>query len=156
MAQVKAALATAAATPFWSDQPTITLPANLIDAIAWEESGWQSTIIACDGGLGTMQMMPDTAIWMNQRFGTNLDVNTLSGNTMLGAEYLEWLVRYFGDYAYNSDYSLSNQDLLNDVIAAYNVGPAAVDPTQGTAGIPNWQYVDNVEALMTNCPCLSY
>ncbi|HEY7358551.1 MAG TPA: lytic transglycosylase domain-containing protein, partial [Ktedonobacterales bacterium] len=76
MAQVKAALATAAATSFWSDQPSITLPANLIDAIAWEESGWQSTIIACDGGIGTMQIMPDTATWMNNRFGTSFNVNT--------------------------------------------------------------------------------
>ena len=65
-------------------------------------------------------------------------------------------MRYFGDYAYNSDYSLSNQDLLNDVIAAYNAGPGAIDPTAGDAGIPNWQYVNNVEALMTSCPCLSY
>ena len=156
MAQVKAALAAAAATPFWSVQPSITLPPNLIDAIAWEESGWQSTIIACDGGIGTMQIMPATATWMNNRFGTNFNVNTLSGNTMLGAEYLEWLVRYFGDYAYSGNYSLSNQDLLNDVIAAYNVGPGAVDPTAGPSGIPNWQYVNNVEALMTTCPCLSY
>ena len=156
MAQVKAALAAAAGTPFWSDQPSIKLPPNLIDAIAWEESGWQSTIIACDGGIGTMQILPDTATWMNNRFGTNFNVNTLSGNPMLGAEYLEWLVRYFGDYAYGGNYSLSNQDLLNDVIAAYNVGPGAVDPTAGSSGIPNWQYVNNVEALMTNCPCLSY
>ena len=136
MSQVKAALAAAAGTPFWTDQPSITLPTSLIEAIAWQESGWQSTIIACDGGLGTMQIMPATATWMNIRFGTNLNVNTLSGNTMLGAEYLEWLVRYFGDYAYNSDYNLSNQDLLNDVIAAYNAGPGAIDPTAGDAGIP--------------------
>jgi hypothetical protein len=155
MAQVKAALAASAGTPFWSDQPSITLPAPLLEALAWEESGWQSTIIACDGGIGTMQMMPDTATWMNQRFGTNWNVNTLSGNTNLGAEYVEWLVRYFGDVYYNGSYDLSNQDLLNDVIAAYNVGPGAIDPTAGDAGIPNWRYVDNVEALMTSCPCLS-
>ena len=156
MAQVKAALAASAGTPFWSDQPSIILPAPLLDALAWEESGWQSTIIACDGGIGTMQMMPATATWMNQRFGTNWDVNTLSGNTNLGAEYVEWLVRYFGDVYYNGSYDLSNQDLLNDIIAAYNAGPAAIDPTAGTVGIPNWQYVNNVEALMTSCPCLSF
>jgi soluble lytic murein transglycosylase-like protein len=156
MAQVKSALAASAGTPFWSDQPSIILPAPLLDALAWEESGWQSTIIACDGGIGTMQIMPATATWMNQRFGTNWNVNTLSGNTNLGAEYVEWLVRYFGDVYYNGNYSLSNQDLLNDIIAAYNAGPAAIDPTTGPAGIPNWQYVNNVEALMTSCPCLSF
>ncbi len=156
MPDVKSALATAASQSFWSDQPSITLPANLMDAIAWQESGWQSTIVACDGGIGLMQIMPDTATWMNTRFGTNFNVNTTTGNAMLGAEYLEWLVRYFGDYAYGGNYSLSNQDLLNDVVAAYNAGPAAIDPTAGPDGIPNWRYVNNVEALMTSCPCLSY
>ena len=29
------------------------------------------------------------------------------------------------------------------------------DPTKGKAGIPNQRYVDNVEALMNNCPCLA-
>ena len=57
---------------------------------------------------------------------------------------------------HNGSYDLSNQDLLNDIIAAYNVGPGAIGPTAGTAGIPNWQYVNNVEALMTSCPCLSF
>jgi len=66
MADVKAALTKAAGTPYWStvrnkpegysgDGSEITVPVNLMKAVAWQESGWQSTIIACDGGIGTMQ-----------------------------------------------------------------------------------------------------
>jgi soluble lytic murein transglycosylase-like protein len=156
-AAVAAALDTAAAHVFWyTSAPSITVPRNLMRAFAWQESGWQSNILACDGGIGTMQIMPNTAIQVNNRFGTSYDVHTLSGNTMLGAGYLEWLIKYLGDLYFQSVYDLSNQALLDSVVSAYNVGPGAVDPTKGAAGIPNPQYVRNVEALMTNCACQSY
>jgi hypothetical protein len=155
-ATVGAALDTAAAHVFWfKSAPSITVPRNLMRAFAWQESGWQDTILACDGGIGTMQIMPATATQVNNRFLTNFDVHTLSGNTMLGAAYIEWLVKYLGDLYFQSVYDLSNQALLDSVVAAYNVGPGAVDPTKGPAGIPNHQYVNNVEALMTNCTCQS-
>lgn len=67
----------------------VSLPPRLIKAVAEQESGWQSAIIACDGGIGTMQVMPATADWMNQRFGVSHDVHTLSGNTMLGSALLQ-------------------------------------------------------------------
>jgi hypothetical protein len=89
MSDVRATLDAAAAKQFWPvSAPSIRLPANLLYAVAWQESGWQSTILACDGGIGTMQVMPDTATWMNQRFGTSYDVQTLTGNVMIGGEYL--------------------------------------------------------------------
>jgi hypothetical protein len=159
-AAVRSALDTAAGTHFWATSaPSISVPVNLMHAVAWQESGWQSTILACDGGIGTMQVMPATADWMNQRFGTSYDVHTLSGNTMLGAEYLEWLVKYFGDVYFQGSYDLSvpavpdGVSLLDSVVSAYNYGAGAVDPTKGRAGIPNWWYVDDVEALTANCPC---
>jgi hypothetical protein len=154
---VAAALDTAAAHAFWhTSAPSIVVPRNLMRAFAWQESGWQSTIVACDGGIGTMQIMPATATQVNNRFGTSYDVHTLSGNTMLGAAYIEWLIKYLGDLYFQGVYDLSNQALLDSVVAAYNVGPGAVDPTQGAAGIPNPQYVRNVEALMTTCACQGY
>ena len=103
--------------------------------------------------------MPATASWMNQRFGTSYDYRTLTGNTMIGAEYLEWLVKYFGDVYYQGSYDLTvpavpgGVSLLDAVVSAYNYGAGAVDPTKGRGGVPNWWYVDDVEALMTNCPC---
>jgi soluble lytic murein transglycosylase-like protein len=180
MADVKAALTTAANRAWWvgarkpqgytGDGSEITVPVNLIKAVAWQESGWQSTIIACDGGIGTMQVMPGTATWMNDRFGTSHDVDTLAGNTALGAEYLEWLIMYFGLYYFGSfDLDVTapvgangaTMRLLDVVVAGYNVGPGAVevivdDPGTDYLKIPNQRYVDNVVALMSNCVCLSY
>jgi len=152
--------------------PTITVPANLMKAVAWQESGWQSTIIACDGGIGTMQVMPGTAEFVNNRFGTDYNVNTLAGNTALGAAYLEWLTMYFGLY-YFGDFALTatapvgpdgaSMRLRDAVISAYNVGPRALEDDNGTPeadddtlSIPNRSYVNNVTALMTECVCLTY
>lgn len=185
---VKAALTTAATKPYWVDVPawdmpegydgdpsTIVVPVALMKAVAWQESGWQSAIKACDGGLGVMQITPSppgvigTDKQMNNRFHTSYDVTTLAGNAALGAEYLQWLTMYFGLY-YFGHYSLAedaptapvgvNQApmrLLDVVVAAYNVGPGAVeDISQDTLSIPNPRYVDNVTTLMHTCICLSY
>jgi soluble lytic murein transglycosylase-like protein len=152
----------AAARRYWNSRPEINVPATMVYAVAWQESGWQSTIMACDGGIGTMQVMPNTATWMNQRFGTSFDVHTLSGNAFLGGQYLAWLVAYFGEVYFDSQYEfydestgeVLNEVLLNSVISAYNVGYGAVDPTKPAgSGIPNWRYVNNVRALMRSCPC---
>jgi hypothetical protein len=165
MSSVRSALATAASTQVWTVSH-ITLPNELINAVAWQESGWQSAIRACDGGIGTMQVMPDTATMMNNRFDAHWDVTTLAGNTMIGSAYLQWLVKYFGDAYFDGNYTLdatacASDDpdvpdyetpcLLNAVIAAYNFGAGAVG--QDTIVIPNPNYVSDVRALMVACPC---
>ncbi len=135
------------------------IPAKLLYAVAWQESGWQSTIKACDGGLGTMQVMPGTADFLNTFvFGEDLDPKTLSGNTQLGGQYLAYLTKFFGDQLVPQTYDLLAADttLLNAVISAYNVGPGNVTLAQGWDGIPNKQYVNNVRALMGNCPCSAF
>ena len=164
-AQVGAALDAAAARAFWTVSQ-VSLPLNLIKAVAMQESGWQSAIIACDGGIGTMQVMPATAEWMNNRFDTAHDVHTLAGNTMLGSALLQWSIKYFGDAYFNGDYAVREADcqqdpgvpdhrewcLLNAVISAYNFGYGAVDAqvAEGTdTYYPNHQYIENVRALMT-------
>ncbi|GIG56418.1 hypothetical protein Lfu02_07900 [Longispora fulva] len=154
---VKAALTAAAGREYWQSVH-FTVPLTLMKAIAWQESGWQSAIIACDGGMGTMQLMPGTVDWMNLKFNdAPEDPKTLKGNTVLGAEYLSWLIRYFGDTYFDHTYDLANENLLDVVIAAYNVGHAGVqDEATHTIKIPNQQYVNNVRALMTNCECLKF
>jgi hypothetical protein len=172
---VRDALVAAAGQEYWrgvqppadltGELPTITVPVSLIKAIAWQESGWQSTILACDGGIGTMQVMPGTATFVNNRFGSDFDVHTLAGNTSLGAEYLEWLTMYFGLY-YFGDFDLSatapvgpdgsTMKLRDAVVSAYNVGPAALEDDSGGLSIPNRSYVNNVTALITSCPCSTY
>lgn len=159
--QVKTALEAAAARTYWpTSAPQIKVPANLVKAVAWQESGWQSNVVACDGGVGLMQVMPDTARFVNQRFGQSYNIDNYQDNAFLGANYLAWLIKYFGDVYFQGNYDLTVRDpdnpvLLDAVIAAYNVGFGNVDTSQGLV-IPNRQYVNNVEALMSNCLCLSY
>lgn len=97
------------------------------------------------------------------RFDTSYDVKTLSGNTMIGSAYLQWLIKYFGDTYFDGDYTLDAADcaqdpavpdyqepcLLNVVIAAYNYGYGAVDDeVHQKIVIPNPSYVRPVRALM--------
>lgn len=164
-AQVRAALEDAAARTYWPvSAPDIRIPATLLKATAWQESGWQSDIIACDGGIGLMQVMPDTATWMNQRFEQSYDVEDYRDNAFLGGTYLAWLTKYIGDMYFDSDYRLDadlcgaelTSCLLNVVIAAYNVGHHAVAREGEPLTVPNPRYVNNVRALMTECVCLTY
>ena len=171
-AEVKSALVSAGSTQYWngvqnppmdngntdpSSTPTptgppaqITLPTNLVEAVAWQESGWQSDITSCDGGVGTMQIMSATASWMNQRFGTSYDYTALSGNAAIGSEYLEWLVAYFGENYFGYNYDLSDPDLLGAVLDAYNAGASNVEFTGGHTVLSS--YARNVEALMSQQP----
>jgi hypothetical protein len=165
--QVGTALDAAAAKRFWTVSQ-VTLPANLIKAIAEQESGWQSAIVSCVGAIGAMQVLPSTADWMNQRFGTSYNVRDVTGNAMLGSEYLQWLIKYFADRYFNGqqgDYALRASDcsqdpdladykewcLLNAVISAYNVGHGTVDrsATDDTPGyFINHAYIESVRALI--------
>jgi soluble lytic murein transglycosylase-like protein len=152
-AQVRAALKVSAGHTYWRSVPTIRVPERLLIAVAMQESTWRSNVIACDGGIGLMQVMPDTVTQINNRFGTTWNVNTLQGNAHLGGNYLAWSVRYLGDLYFGGSYDLGNPALLDAVISAYNYGAGAVDPTKGEAGIPNWSYVNAVKRYMASCPC---
>ncbi|MFB9239031.1 lytic transglycosylase domain-containing protein [Plantactinospora siamensis] len=163
-AQARDALTAAAGRTYWpGSAPGLKLSTNLVKAVAWQESGWQSDIVACDGGVGLMQVMKDTATFVNNRFEQSYDINDYRDNATLGANYLAWLTKYIGDLYFDGDYSLDaancatelNSCLLNAVIAAYNFGPGAVATDNGLV-IPNPGYVRNVRALMTECVCLSY
>jgi len=178
---VRAALAEAGERQYWpgvsppmgwpgGPYPVITVPVAMMNAIAWTESSWRSTVIACDHGIGLMQVMPDTAAWMNQRFGRSYDVHTVEGNAALGAMYLQWLIMYFGLYYFGS-FDLDVVEPVGDggvplrlrdvVIAAYNVGYEAVENLNGTPddgsddtlSIPNQWYVNRVLDYMASCPC---
>jgi hypothetical protein len=165
--QVGAALDAAAAKHFWTVSQ-VTLPPNLIKAIAEQESGWQSAIISCIGAIGAMQVVPATADWMNGRFATSYNLRDVQGNAMLGSEFLQWLIKYFADRYFNGqqgDYALRTSDcsqdpdiadykewcLLNAVISAYNVGHGTVDKS-ATDDVPGYYinnaYLESVRALM--------
>jgi hypothetical protein len=107
------------------------LPANLVLAIAWQESGWTQHVIAHDGGIGVMQLMPYTAMSINAGTGIRRDPYKLWDNINLGVTYLSWLWSNF-------------HGNLSQVISAYNEGGWAVTHE----GIFNWSYVNNVTYLM--------
>lgn len=128
----------------------LSVPTTLMEAIAWQESGWDSDIQSCDGGVGTMQIQKATADWMNQRFGTSYDLTTLSGNAALGGEYLEWLISYFGENSFDHHYDMTDPDLVAAVIDAYNAGPGNVQFANGHTVVSH--YAQTVEALMAQQP----
>ena len=104
---------------------------NLLLAIAWQESGWQQHVIARDGGIGTMQIMPYTAQGLNRMFHRHFDPYKLQDNIEMGALYLRTLKHNFHGNMFR-------------IISAYNEGGWNVIHR----GIFNWHYVNSVRALM--------
>jgi soluble lytic murein transglycosylase-like protein len=164
--QAKAALNTAAARQYWrTEAPKLRVPARLVRVVAWHESGWQSNIVNCDGGKGLMQVMPATVDHMNQRFGLTYDADDYRQNARVGANYLAYLTKEFGNDYFKGSHDLgaakcrshSDRCLLNLVISAYNVGEGSVRTavTKKTA-LPNPAYVDSVRSLMKKCFCDRY
>lgn len=88
--------------------------ADLIEAVAWQESRFNQTAVSPKGAKGVMQLMPGTAR------GLGADRDDLASNIDGGAAYLARMLRMFdGDVA--------------RALAAYNAGPGAV---QKFGGIP--------------------
>jgi soluble lytic murein transglycosylase-like protein len=141
-----------------ANPPAVNVRPLLVQGVAWEESGWQDTIVACDGGTGAMQVMKDTADWMNLKYDTSYEYRSLSGNVAIGTGYLAWLVRYFGDRYFSRDYNLGGDPnklvLLDLVISAYQAGYGAVDNALAKPEhtLPNLWYVYAVEGFMTGRP----
>lgn len=106
------------------------LSAHLVIAIARQESNFQQHVIARDGGIGVMQIMPSTATWINTMTGTERDPYKLRDNIFMGAFY----IRLLGDTFHWNTLKM---------ISAYNEGPWAVSHQ----GIRNWNYVNNVLRL---------
>lgn len=161
----KAALTEASKRQYWrTEAPKLRVPFKLIKAVAWNESGWQSDIVNCDGGYGLMQTMPETVAHMNERFGLSYDPRNYRDNAFIGANYLAWLTKFFGDKHFKGSYNLSSSTcrshsdrcLLNVVIAAYNAGFGDVDAGLAKRKLVKPGYVDTVRSLMSNCYCDRY
>ena len=163
--QAKSALTTAAGRTYWpGSAPKLKVSSDLVKAVAWHESGWTSNWVNCDGGRGIMQVMPDTEAFINQRFEKSYDSHDYKQNATLGANYLAWLTKYFGDNYFDGNYSLSagkcksheSRCLLNMVIAGYNVGAGTVDEAYEDKRLAAPEYVNSVRHLMKSCYCDRY
>jgi LysM repeat protein len=107
------------------------LDVGLVKAIAWQESGWQM-VTASDGGMGIMQLMPDSVDWVSATLlGTPIDPYNAADNVKAGVTMLSYYMNVFGDET--------------RAIAAYHQGMASL---QAVGILPETQgYVANVLAL---------
>ncbi len=87
--------------------------ANLVRAIAWQESGFQPDVTSPAGAWGVMQLMPSTWTFGEQVLIGAPVPHTADGNVRIGVAYLHDLLLRFG-----GDARLA--------VAAYYQGPAAV------------------------------
>src|SRR5262249_13859841 len=126
----------------------------LQEAIAWQESGWQENIIACDGGIGLMQLQPATVAWLNSYYGVNDNPYKLNDNAGLGAGYIAYFYNYYISYIQQNSPSTCGASGCNwdtvwpgdthgvtvrdIVVSVYNEGAG----TMASQGIINWPYVE--------------
>jgi N-acetylmuramoyl-L-alanine amidase len=116
----------------WASHYDLSLP--LLEAIAWQESGWQQDVVSSAGAIGTGQIMPATGAFIATTLvGEPLNINSVSDNIRMSAAFL----------AYLADVEGNNRCLT---IAAYYEGPLNL----GQEGVfPDTQaYVASVEALI--------
>ena len=77
----------------------------LVQAVAWQESGWQQGAVSPAGAYGIMQLLPDTAAWVARDIvGRPLDAaNSAADNALAGTALLAWLL----DLADDEDLALA-------------------------------------------------
>lgn len=70
----------------------------LVQALAWQESGWQQGVVSRSGAVGVMQILPETGVWLaTDLVGEPLDIaGSTDDNILAGVAYLRWLVRQTG------------------------------------------------------------
>jgi soluble lytic murein transglycosylase-like protein len=116
----------------WANYYNLSLP--LLEAIAWQESGWQQGVVSSAGAVGTGQLMPTTARFISGTIiGSRMNINSVSDNIRMSAAFL----------AYLADVEGNNRCAT---IAAYYEGP--VNLSQYGVFPETQTYVASVEALI--------
>lgn len=93
-----------------------SLSPYLVAAVVRVESRFRPHVVSGRGAIGLMQLMPQTAAWVQHKMGRTgvPNINNPATNVALGAWYLKYLLNRFH----------GNRTLA---LAAYNGGPATVD-----------------------------
>jgi soluble lytic murein transglycosylase-like protein len=109
------------------------VPASLAAAIAWQESGFDNSVVSDSNARGVMQIVPGTWTWVNASLtGPPLDPSSALDNVEAGVLYLGELLRDTGGDAAQA-------------VAAYYQGLGSV---RAVGMLPETRrYVDNVLAL---------
>lgn len=89
------------------------VPADLLKAMTWLESGWQNDVVSSTGAVGIGQLMPDTVDFMELLIGADLDPDVVEDNIRMSARYLRWLLDRFST--------------TSDALAGYYQGPTSVE-----------------------------
>ncbi|HTT62626.1 MAG TPA: lytic transglycosylase domain-containing protein [Bryobacteraceae bacterium] len=108
------------------------LDANLLRAVARQESGFRSCAVSPKGAMGLMQLMPATA----QELGVR-DPFDPSESLLSGAHLLKQLLDHFG-----GDTALA--------LGAYNAGPGRVGESGGVPRIP--ETIHYVQQILSQLP----
>ncbi|MCB0973466.1 MAG: LysM peptidoglycan-binding domain-containing protein [Actinobacteria bacterium] len=81
---------------YWAKQYGV--PADLVKAIAYQESGWQSHVVSGVGAKGVMQIMPATEEWISRSLlgsPTVLNAFVPEQGIQMGVRYVAYLLDYF-------------------------------------------------------------
>jgi N-acetylmuramoyl-L-alanine amidase len=103
-----------------------------VKAVAWQESGWNNSVVSHAGAIGIMQVLPETGQRVSRRYGRTLDLRNPEDNIRAGVLFLDEL------------YSLTGRD-ARMTLAGYFQGLRNVREN----GMYNAtrRYIDNVFAL---------
>jgi LysM repeat protein len=86
-------LSLAAYFRYWSR--TYGVPAGLVEAVGWVESGWQADVVSRTGAVGIGQIEPSTAVFVSRdilHLPATLDSRLPDANIRMSAAYLAWLL----------------------------------------------------------------
>lgn len=108
--------------------------ASLLEALAWQESGWQQGTVSSTGAVGVGQIMPSTASFVSTVIvGERLNPQSVSDNIRISAAFMSYLLSIEGGSTCRT-------------LAAYYEGPLNL----ATRGVftDTALYVADVEALI--------
>jgi soluble lytic murein transglycosylase-like protein len=78
---------------------TYGVPADLLEAMAWYESGWQNDKVSSTGARGIGQLMPDTVALVQHLEGRKLNPAVPSENIRMSSRFLAYLLQQTGQQA---------------------------------------------------------
>ncbi len=80
----------------WSQKYGV--PTDLLMAVAYRESGWQSSVVSHKGAVGVGQLLPTTSTWVARDLlaSPELDPRDPDDNIRMSARLLRWLIGHMG------------------------------------------------------------
>lgn len=104
-----------------------------VKAIAWQESGWNPSVVSSADAIGVMQVLPSTGRWVSESLvGRELDLHDPADNIEAGVVFLRYL------------YRLTGGD-VDRLLAGYYQGLRSVE--ENGVYTDTVQYVANIKAL---------